>query len=674
MSFVVRRPASLHSLGYRAGTLTWADSAWPLALVIGISIAIRFSVALLISTPRYYRDEFLYAEISRSLSHLGPPTVLGQSVGLYSFLSSLLTAPVWLISNVHVAFHLAQAEATIAFALAALPARALARRAGLGPRAALAVAAATLLVPDGVFSGTLMTEPFAYPLFLATLVVAVDTLAEPTLRRQAGLIAMTALLCFARAQFAFLPVAVLAAACLGSERGLRRRAVTSQPLMLLAVLSGGAAVLALGPGRVASLYGGLMHDHLSGVALAQAGVLAFVVMALAGGWVIVPGAVVGLGSLREGDARQRSLAALSFTVVPALLAEAALFGAAEVVVVERYVFYAVPLLVIGFLVAARRQLLNRRLHLIAGAGLAVLSVALPAAGFFGVNTDQSPALFGLSGLESALGWAGKPAVITFLILTALAAAQLGRQQGARALAVVGALILAGTAAAASTAAVLKAQRTSIPLLGLKTPTTLVIFPTEKSSDVMKELFWNPLLDRVHVIGTDTDPRRYPAAPGSIAPDGRLRAGSRVLRGPVVIDGAARTVWLNGPGIERRGIRTIVADASDVRVTLVATGWQQGTLQLGLDGRFEVWMPPAGARREQLVLFLRAPVGSAQTLTFRCGGNTMRRHFGAVATRVALSFDPANRSCWFGLTGGAPVGPPDNLKSVDVVSARLTAQR
>jgi hypothetical protein len=171
-------------------------------------------------------------------------------------------------------------------------------------------------------------------------------------------------------------------------------------------------------------------------------------------------------------------------LVPALLLEAAVFGATEDVVVERYVFYAAPLLAIGFLVAAREQLLRGRLHLLVGAALAVVAFALPSEGFFDVNVDQSPVFFGLRPLESALGWPGQALVITLLVLLALAAAALGRRQRHTMLAAIGATLLVVTSAAASAVVVTKAQRTLVPEFGLTSATTLVIFPAEKSSDVV----------------------------------------------------------------------------------------------------------------------------------------------------------------------------------------------
>ena len=69
----------------------------------------------------------------------------------------------------------------------------------------------SLLVPSAVFTQTLLSEPYAYPVFLTAFVVAVDALARPTWRRWSLLTALSIGLIFTGGlQFTpFLGVAVM---------------------------------------------------------------------------------------------------------------------------------------------------------------------------------------------------------------------------------------------------------------------------------------------------------------------------------------------------------------------------------------------------------------------------------------------------------------------------------
>src|SRR5439155_1707191 len=140
----------------------------------------------------------------------------------------------------------------ISFSAAALPAYLLARRAGVSSRGGLIVALFAVLVPDAVFSNVALTEPYAYPLFLTTAVVAVDAIAYPTRRRQVGVLLLMGALCLARAQFVVFPLLYLATAAV-HNRGVRRT-LRAQSIVIAALLLGAALVLVAGTGRVGGFY------------------------------------------------------------------------------------------------------------------------------------------------------------------------------------------------------------------------------------------------------------------------------------------------------------------------------------------------------------------------------------------------------------------------------------
>ena len=111
-------------------------------------------------------------------------------------------APAWWIGNADLAYHTVL-DLRAWFSAAAFPAYALARQLGISTVGGLAVAVLTVLVPDVAFATNAMTEPYAYPIFLGTLLAAVKTIVAPTRRRQAAVVVLMAGLCLARVQFVF---------------------------------------------------------------------------------------------------------------------------------------------------------------------------------------------------------------------------------------------------------------------------------------------------------------------------------------------------------------------------------------------------------------------------------------------------------------------------------------
>ena len=237
----------------------WSARRITYAVVAGVAVA-RLGAAFAMHGPSLLPDEYFYTAIARSIAAGGPPTVRGGPFSFVAVLGPLLTAPAWLVHNVAVAYRLVQAEGVLAMSLAAAPAFALARRVGLAERSAALAAIFAVLVPDMGFSAFLMTEPFAYPLFLLTIVLAVDALAEPTARREMLFLASWIALCLARVQFFFLEPAFLVAAaavrgvCRASARSSAR---TAAALGLPAAALCGIAVV--GPGVLVGQYSALRN-------------------------------------------------------------------------------------------------------------------------------------------------------------------------------------------------------------------------------------------------------------------------------------------------------------------------------------------------------------------------------------------------------------------------------
>jgi hypothetical protein len=238
-----------------------------------------------------------------------------------------------------------------------------------------AVAGLSVLVPWMVVTGFLMTEVAAYPAFLWALLGLQLAIAAPSPRRDLLALCALGLAVLARTQFAAL-VVVLPLAILGHEVGraiTSRRATRRQALLAGArqalhrhrVLAGvyaigivvAAVVAFLGTaGSLLGIYSPTVEEGSilpSGVWSAAARHLDAVgigcglaPLLLGGGWMLA--AVVS-----PRDVREHALATLSLVTVVVLTFEAASFGVrfGTDVVRDRYLFYVVPLFLIGAAVA-----------------------------------------------------------------------------------------------------------------------------------------------------------------------------------------------------------------------------------------------------------------------------------------------------------------------------------
>jgi hypothetical protein len=179
-------------------------------------------------------------------------------------------------------------------------------------------------------------------------------------------------------------------------------------------------------------------------------------LAYAAGWIIVPGALLGLWLALS---RPRTTEELAFGTVTVLLAAALFFEAgllqaslaAGREIQERYVFYAAPLLVLSFALYAGRGWLLRVPHLVLAAGLVLMSVRLPLSGYAVLSTfNGSPILFGVYWLTGKLGTPGDAsAAVAGAVLLMTLVAVLGSRRPRFGTPVVLALALLATGAASA---------------------------------------------------------------------------------------------------------------------------------------------------------------------------------------------------------------------------------
>src|ERR671931_2335603 len=135
-------------------------------------------------------DELVYSELAKSFEATGHFLVRGEHHGAYGFVYPAVIAPAWkLFSSVPDAYAGAKVIGSVAMSLTVLPAYFLARRV-LRPGPSLFAAVLAVAVPSMLYTGTLMTETVFYPLFVCVALALVLALEQPTLWRQAGLLAI----------------------------------------------------------------------------------------------------------------------------------------------------------------------------------------------------------------------------------------------------------------------------------------------------------------------------------------------------------------------------------------------------------------------------------------------------------------------------------------------------
>ena len=634
-----------------------------LAGLIGISFAARLVAGWFRSTPNYFPDEYLYAELARSLIESGRPSVRGIEIGFPSLLQPLLTAPTWLANDVVVSYRLTQALGALAMSLVAVPVFALGLRLGLGRPLALAAAGLSLAVPDLMFASWVMAEPFAYPIFVAVVLAGTAALSQPSRRRGLVFVALVALAAFARAQFAILPLCFVASVFLVGLRERRLRAVLREQALPLGVFAGaGLAVVLVGVGRVLGLYRSALDGRADPVELIERIGVNALVLAYASGWILVPGALLGL-ALVLGRPRSRAelaFGALFLTTAVALLLEAGLAGAVEGAQ-ERYVFYVLPLVAVAFCVYASRGWPARTPLALVTSLLIAASSQVPLAGLTAAEGKaQSPFLLAAFRLEEALGSPGTGSLalaaaaailgIGAIVLSARPALAtsivLGLALAASVAASVGAVAFDNRNSASVRAAFLPAERSWIDRAGFN-DVTLVRGADGIRTEALEQLFWNRSVDRVVLLPGAEEVDHFQSSALSLGSEGSLRAEGRPLTGPVLVDGYGGTIVLSdAQRVASSQSYTLWRPNGQARLALYLAGRYSDGWLAGI-GRMYLWPDQRGgtiARRVSLTL--TAPAGAeGMVIRFQEPGKR-RRDVGLVPGRPeTVVFDVCSRGPW-----------------------------
>jgi hypothetical protein len=532
-----------------------------LAGLVGLSFAIRVALAWVRATPVYFGDEYLYSSIARSIGESGRPLVRGGPAHFPALLEPVLTAPAWLIGDVGIAYHVAQMLGALAMSLAALPVYWVARRLRLGPWTAFGAAAFALALPDLVYATWMVAEPFAYPLVLAALAAGVAALERPSRKSQVAFVALAGLAAFARIQFVLLPACFVGAILVSGLRERRLRAALREqllPIVLLAIPT--AAAIVLGPSRVLAYYDGVFHVHIQPVALVERSGTNLLVLLFASGVVLVPGAILGFFLAIARPRSRGELAFGSFTVLltAGLLVESGLFGAFDQAQ-ERYLFYLLPLVAIGFGLYAARGWPGRLVHALLAACVVALVAVVPLAGYAAADEKaHSPMLYGVFRIEQWLGSPGNGSLAIALAATAGLALVVACSRSPRtgtAVAIAAAIVISGGIGAAT---VLFDQENSSAVRKSFLPAdpswvdhahvgnvTLLRNIAGVRGGAFQQLFWNRSVKRLALMPGAPEIDPYQADRVRVADDGSLLVGGRPLTTSLLVDDHAVTTQFSG---------------------------------------------------------------------------------------------------------------------------------
>ena len=346
---------------------------------------------------------------ARTLSPL--PTIHRQFVASFDQLYPLVIAPVFRYGDVLTDVRNAHAVNAFVMTSACIPAFLLARRVTASRPLAYLVAALSVSMPWIFYAVMLMDEVVAYPVFLWVALAVQRSLVAPSRGRDLAALGVIALSFFARTQFAALalvyPIAIVAyeLAAVGAAPGVRpsvvrrlRNAIGNHRVAAVVYGIGVATAVGLAVsgelGKTLGVYGDTITGNLLPHGIPKS--LAWHLACFAIGVGILP-LVVGLAWLlatlvRPGESAERqAFASFGGVAAVVLLLQVTIFDLRYVggLVLDRYLIYLVPLVLLGFVSALQ---LTRPLRLSLVLVAAVVSVgfavgAIPTEHLAAIDSD-----------------------------------------------------------------------------------------------------------------------------------------------------------------------------------------------------------------------------------------------------------------------------------------------
>jgi hypothetical protein len=366
----VNRPLAAN----RKASRTLPNAVW-LGAAMAFAVLTTAGFGGHLPVPWIVPDEILYSELAKSLAAGSAPAIRGTTSFGYGVVYPLLIAPAWvLFRDPESAYAAAKIINSVLWALAALPAYAIAAR-FVSARHAIVVAVLAVLLPSVVYAGVVMPESAYYPLFLLVVLTFVRALERPSVARQLVVLGAIAVAVATEPKsVALLPafVSAVALSALLDHRsegkpllaGLMAFRVTWALAALGLVVGAVTPTLALGAYSGALTQLDLVHvprqlaynlgnlDLLVGFAPFAASIL-----------------IIAAGLGRASDRRERLFVSLTVPLLGATLLLVSAFRLVDVhndrhVLTERNVFYLAPFFLIGLMMWFERSSRTGRFLLI----------------------------------------------------------------------------------------------------------------------------------------------------------------------------------------------------------------------------------------------------------------------------------------------------------------------
>lgn len=662
-----------------------------LAGIVALSAIARSVVGLARATPTYFPDEYLYSALSRSIAETGRPLVRGASGHTPALLEPFLTAPAWLIGNTEVAYHVAQAISATAMSLAAIPVYLVCCRLGLRRATALAAAAAAVSLPVLMYATTLIAEPFAYPLALGAVAAGTIALGSGSRRAQVAFFIFAAAAAAARVQLLVIPVAYLVAALVVALRTRSLRRIAREQAFLFAALTLPLLTLVLLRGRLLGIYsqaGGTASHDPGAVARAVGGNA--LLLLYSAGWVIVPGAVLGLVAtiVRPRSRLELSFGALAVSMGGAVILQASLWGDTDRTQ-ERYFMYAIPLVAVLFGITADRGWPWRRAYGLLVAGTVLVAALIPLSGYAeSTMKTHSPTLYGVFTIEEHLGTAtgalAVALVATTLSVVALALPRLTSQRGGPvglALACVACLALAVAAANLDLRDSTLARQSSLPddrawVDHAHVGHVTFLRGDANRGDTFEQLFWNRSIKRVLLLPAALPLDVTSTTHVTISADGTLRAEGQPITGALLADETRAAMQFRASRVLGSSpANVLVLPSGPAQLESYANGFYHDGW-LGRTGGIHLWPSRAGGAVRGILSFrLHGPtwlVGAVKIRIVRDGGAPLTFHVAPKKT-ITVRLAVCGRGLWnAGFVADRVVRFGDRAVSVAATSPRWRA--
>jgi hypothetical protein len=369
-----------------AGTLSPKVGWLILVGLVAAAASLRLVAALRIPTPWIMPDEFLYAELGRSMYERHSLDVLGDDVPFYSLVQPLLIGAPLSLASPELGYALAKSLQVVVMTSAAFPAYAWAR--SMVPPAWALLAGALTLVPPGLaYAGLLVTEATFYPAFVLASWATARAIVRPTLSAQGFAVAAIVLAAAIRLQALVLLPAFATALVLAALLERRARPVRSLAPALagLLVAFGTWVAYQLGTGTASSVLGG--YAAAAEVTYSAETAARFVVYHFGGVLfftAVVPACAVASLTLAastrsRSDATLQAYVAVTVSFVGWMVLEVGIFASRHVHhLAERNLFHVAPLLFVGLVVWLERGAPRTPIAtLTIAVGAALLLVAVP---------------------------------------------------------------------------------------------------------------------------------------------------------------------------------------------------------------------------------------------------------------------------------------------------------